>query len=168
MRGVEELEPLAGVAAGWTLRGTGLLLLLALSAGSLAAQRAAAPDDFLGLTQCEAGRAVTRVRADVQDSLLRAQLDAHEAVHRRQAEQFATCEAFVATLVSARSIIEVELPAYCAQWRVAVRQGVDSIAARRDFAWRIAAQSGAMENRLQIVQRFERQCPLSETTPPGQ
>jgi hypothetical protein len=147
-------------AAGAKGRRVGLLLLLGLPAGSLAAQRAAMADDFLGLTQCEAGRAVTRVRTDVRDSLLRAQLEAHEAVHRRQAEQFATCEAFVATLTSARSIIEVELPAYCAQWRVAVRQGVDSVAARRDFAWRIAAQSGAMENRLQIVQRFERECPL--------
>jgi hypothetical protein len=144
-----------------------LLLLLGLPAGSLPAQRAAVPNDFLGLTQCEAGRAVTRVRADVRDSLLRAQLEAHEAVHRRQAEQFASCEAFVATLTSARSIIEIELPAYCAQWQVAVRQGVDSVAARRDFAWRISAQSGAMENRLQIVQRFERECPLSEVNPPG-
>ena len=160
--------PLARVAAGGKRRlAVLLLLLLGLPAGSLAAQRAAVADDFLGLTQCEAGRAVTEVRTDVRDSLLRAQLEAHEAVHRRQAEQFATCEAFVATLTSARSIIEVELPAYCAQWRVAVRQGVDSVAARRDFAWRIAAQSGAMENRLQIVQRFERECPLSEVNPPG-
>jgi hypothetical protein len=153
------------VAAGGKGRLALLLLLLAFAAGPLAAQRAAAADDFLGLTQCEAGRAVTRVRTDVRDSLLRAQLEAHEAVHRGQAERFATCEAFVATLTSARSIIQVELPAYCAQWRVAVRQGVDSIAARRDFAWRIAAQSGAMENRLQIVQRFERECPLSEASP---
>jgi len=159
--------PSARVAAGGKRHLAVLLLLLGLPAGSLTAQRAAVADDFLGLTQCEAGRAVTRVRTDVRDSLLRAQLEAHEAVHRRQAEQFATCDAFVAILTSARSIIEVELPAYCAQWRVAVRQGVDSVAARRDFAWRIAAQSGAMENRLQIVQRFERECPLSEVNPPG-
>ena len=60
-------------------------------------------------------------------------------------------------------IIDVELPAYCAQWRVAVGQGVDPIETRREFAWRIAAQSGAMENRLQVVQRFERECDLVTT-----
>ena len=47
------------------------------------AQRAAAADDFPGLTWCDGGQAVSRIRADVQDSLLRAQLEAHEAVHRR-------------------------------------------------------------------------------------
>jgi len=123
------------------------------------AQRAAVPDDFLGLTHCEAGRAVTRFRADVRDSLLREQLEAHEAVHRRQSERFASCETFMATLRTARSIIAVELPAYCAQWRVAISQGADSAATRRDFAWRIAAQSGAMENRLDIVRRLEHECP---------
>ena len=41
--------------------------------------------------------------------------------------------------------IEVELPAYCAQWRVAVAQGADPAETRRDYAWRIAAQSGAMK-----------------------
>ena len=124
------------------------------------AQRAAVADDFPGITRCESGRAITRIRADVQDSLLRAQLEAHEAVHRAQAEAFTTCEAFVAGLTSARRIIDVELPAYCAQWRVAVEQGADPVETRREFAWRIAAQSGAMENRLQVVQRFERECDL--------
>jgi hypothetical protein len=123
------------------------------------AQRAAVPDDFLGLTRCEAGRAVTRMRPDIRDTLLQAQLEAHEAVHRVQAEWFATCEAFTASLATARQIIEVELPAYCAQWRIAVIQGVDTMDLRRDFAWRIAAQSGAMENRLQVLQRFQRECP---------
>lgn len=122
------------------------------------AQRAAVPDDFPGITHCEGGRAISRIRADVQDSLLRAQLEAHEGVHRAQAEAFGSCEAFVAELTSARQIIDVELPAYCAQWRVAVGQGADPIETRREFAWRIAAQSGAMENRLQVVQRFEREC----------
>jgi hypothetical protein len=122
-------------------------------------------DDFLGLTRCEAGRAVTHFRPDVRDSLLREQLEAHEAIHRRQSERFASCEAFMATLRTARSIIAVELPAYCAQWRVAIRQGADSAATRRDFAWRIAAQSGAMENRLDIVRQLEHECP---PTPGGQ
>jgi hypothetical protein len=124
------------------------------------AQRAAVPDDFPGITWCEGGRAVSRIRADVRDSLLRAQLEAHEAVHRLQAEAFPTCEAFLRGLTSARRIIDVELPAYCAQWRVAVSQGADPVETRREFAWRIAAQSGAMENRLQVIQRFERECNL--------
>ena len=151
---------------GRLLRVSLALGLAAVWASPASAQRAAEPDDFLGLTRCEAGRAVTRLRPDVQDSLLREQLEAHEAVHRRQSEQFASCEAFMKTLRTARSIIAVELPAYCAQWRVAVRQGADSAATRRDFAWRIAAQSGAMENRLDIVRRLERECPA--TPPPGQ
>ncbi len=124
------------------------------------AQRAAVPDDFPGITWCEGGRAISRIRADVRDSLLLAQLEAHEAVHRAQAEAFPTCEAFLQGLTSARRIIDVELPAYCAQWRVAVEQGATPAETRREFAWRIAAQSGAMENRLQVVQRFERECDL--------
>ena len=124
------------------------------------AQRDAVPDDFPGITWCEGGRAISRIRADVRDSLLRAQLEAHEAVHRAQAEAFPTCEAFVQGLTSARRIIDVELPAYCAQWRVAVGQGAPLAETRREFAWRIAAQSGAMENRLQVVQRFEHECEL--------
>ncbi len=123
-------------------------------------QRAAVPDDFPGITWCEGGRAISRIRADVRDSLLRAQLEAHEAVHRVQAEAFPTCEAFLRGLTSARRIIDVELPAYCAQWRVAVDQGAPPAETRREFAWRIAAQSGAMENRLQVVQRFEQECEL--------
>ena len=57
-----------------------------------------------------------------------------------------------------RRIIDLELPAYCAQWRLAVARGADSAATRRDYGWRIAAQSGAMENRLSVIQRFEREC----------
>jgi hypothetical protein len=112
---------------------------------------------------------VTRLRADVRDSLLREQLEAHEAVHRAQAEAFGTCEAFLASLTSARRIIDAELPAYCAQWRVAVGHGSEAAETRRNFAWRIAAQSGAMENRLEIVRRFERECepmPSHRSPPP--
>jgi hypothetical protein len=126
----------------------------------LAAQRPATADDFLGVTRCEAGRAVSAVRADVRDSMTVAQLEAHEAIHRAQAARFPTCEAFLASVRTAREVIDVELPAYCAQWRVAVAQGSDSVATRREYAWRIAAQSGAMENRLDVLQRFVRECPL--------
>ncbi len=132
----------------------------ALWPAALRAQRPATADDFLGLTRCEAGSAITRMRQDVRDSLLLAQLEAHEAVHRAQASAYPTCEAFVAEVRSARRLIDVELPAYCAQWRVAVQQGSDSIETRRDFAWRIAAQSGAMENRLEIQRRFRDECPI--------
>lgn len=135
-------------------------LLCALVAAPAAAQRPATPEDFLGITSCEAGRPVTRFRSDVTDSLLLEQLHAHEEVHRRQAAAFASCEGFLASLVTARMIIDVELPAYCAQWRVAVGQGASPDSTRREFAWRISAQSGAMENRLQIAQRMEHECPL--------
>jgi hypothetical protein len=143
-----------------------IVLALSLPLDPATAQRAARADDYLGLTRCEAGRAVTLLRDDVRDSLLRAQLEAHEAVHRAQAAGFGTCEAFLASLTSARRIIEVELPAYCAQWRVAVEQGADPASTRREYAWRIAAQSGAMENRLAVVQRFERECPAVAGRPP--
>ncbi|HKT58825.1 MAG TPA: hypothetical protein VJQ46_02175 [Gemmatimonadales bacterium] len=137
-----------------------MVIALAALARPIEAQRPAVLDDFPGITRCEGGQAVSSIRADVRDSLLRAQLEAHEAVHRAQAAAFPTCEAFMAGLTTARRIIDVELPAYCAQWRVAVAQGAEPVETRREFAWRIAAQSGAMENRLQIVQRFERECEL--------
>ncbi|MEO7986155.1 MAG: hypothetical protein ABI766_06445 [Gemmatimonadales bacterium] len=137
------------------------LLLLSLMVWPLGAQaqRPATSDDFLSLTRCDAGRTVTVTRADVRDSLLLVQLEGHEAVHRRQAAAFPTCEAFISSLRSARAIIDAELPAYCAQWRLAVGQGADGAETRREFAWRIAAQSGAMENRLDILERFRRECP---------
>jgi hypothetical protein len=92
-------------------------------------------------------------------------LEAHESVHRAQASAFPTCEAFVATIRSARRVIDVEIPAYCAQWRVALSQGADSAATRREYAWRIAAQSGAMENRLDVLLRFERECAAVPPSP---
>ncbi len=134
-------------------------LLLVLLSTPLAAQRAAESGDFLGLTRCEGGVPVSVLRPDVAGSTLAPEIEAHEAVHRAQAAEFRSCEAFVATLTSARRVIEVELPAYCAQWQVAVTHGADSAATRREYAWRIAAQSGAMENRLDILWRFERECP---------
>jgi hypothetical protein len=139
------------------------ILLLALAIQVLAplrvaAQREARPEDFLGLTSCEAGAAVTTLRPDVRDSLLVAEIEAHEAVHREQAAEHGSCDGFLATLTSARRIIDAELPAYCAQWKMVVRRGADSVTTRREFAWRIAAQSGAMENRLHIAQRFEQEC----------
>lgn len=138
-------------------------LLLAIASALLfppaaAAQRDATPDDFLGVTRCEGGAAVTRLRTDVRDPVLQAEIEAHEAVHREQAAAHGSCEGFLATLTSARRIIDAELPAYCAQWKIAAASGADSAITRREFAWRIAAQSGAMENRLQITQRLEQEC----------
>ena len=146
------------MSSSGSFRKAALPLVLLLPAQPSAAQRAATPDDFPGLTRCEAGRAVSRLREDMRDSLMQLQLHAHEAVHRAQAEAFGSCEAFLASLASARRIIDVELPAYCAQWRVAVGQGADPAETRREYAWRIAAQSGAMENRLEVLQRFQREC----------
>jgi hypothetical protein len=139
---------------------TALLLLSLVVAGPAGAyaQRAAEVDDFLGITRCADGEAVTELRGDVRDSLLLAEVQAHEEVHRRQAAEFGSCEAFLASVTTARRIIDLELPAYCAQWRLAIARGADSAVTRREYAWRIAAQSGAMENRLSVVQRFEREC----------
>jgi hypothetical protein len=134
------------------------VVLCVLVPAAAAAQRDATPGDFLGLTRCEAGTAVTALRPDVRDSMLIVEVEAHEAVHREQAAAHPSCEAFLASLTSALRIIDAELPAYCAQWRIAVARGADSAETRREYAWRIAAQSGAMENRLQITQRFEAEC----------
>ena len=134
------------------------IALYLLLPGAAAAQRDATANDFLGVTRCEAGKAVTDLRPDVRDSMLVAEIEAHESVHRAQAAAHQSCDAFLAKLTSARRIIDAELPAYCAQWKVAVARGADSAITRREFAWRIAAQSGAMENRLQIAQRFEEEC----------
>jgi hypothetical protein len=135
------------------------LLTLALGLPSaLSAQRPAVAADFLGVTRCDGDTAVSRIRPDLTDSALVAQVEAHERVHRMQASGYPSCQAFLATLRSARRIIEVELPAYCAQWHVAVGQGADPADTRREYAWRLAAQSGAMENRLDILARLEREC----------
>jgi hypothetical protein len=141
------------------VRHPSLILLVLLCLGApVHAQRDARAEDFLGITRCESGAVVTVVRADVRDSLLLAEIQAHEAVHRRQAAAFPSCDAFLESITTARGIIDVELPAYCAQWRLAVAHGADSALTRREYAWRIAAQSGAMENRLSVAQRFEREC----------
>ena len=129
-----------------------------LVVGPALAQRAARADDFLGVTRCDGGPAVPARRAALRRSARRAARAAHEEVHRRQAEAYGGCEKFLASLTTARRIIESELPAYCAQWKVAVAHGADSSATRLDYAWRIAAQSGAMENRLDIARRFRDEC----------
>ena len=145
--------------------GSALRRLVALTVGAVTlattparAQRSARVEDFLGVTRCDSGQAVTEIREDVRRSDLRAEVEAHEAVHRQQAAAYGGCEAFLASLTTARRIIESELPAYCAQWKVAVALGADSAATRLDYAWRISAQSGAMENRLDIVRRFREEC----------
>ena len=141
------------------LRAAAVLVLVVVGVpATLRAQRDARVDDFLGVTRCESGKAVSVIRPDVSDSMLLREIHAHEEVHRRQAAGFPSCEAFLASITTARRIIDVELPAYCAQWRVAVAHGADSALTRREYAWRIAAQSGAMENRLGVVQRFEHEC----------
>ncbi len=137
-----------------------LTLLPLLAPIALAAQRPARVEDFLGVTLCERSVAVTRLRADIaRNAELAAEVEAHEAVHRRQAAAFPTCEAWVGSLTSARHIIDAEIPAYCAQLRVAAAAGADPTVNAREYAWRIAAQSGAMENRLDVLAMFRRDCP---------
>jgi hypothetical protein len=84
---------------------------------------------------------------------------AHEAVHRQQAAGFPSCEAWQASLVSAKRVIEMEIPAYCAQYRIVVAHGADPDSLRLEYALRIAAQAGAIENRLDVRGMFREQCP---------
>ena len=114
------------------------------------------PAGYLGYTFCRAGLAETWLRADLVGTPQAAEVLAHEAVHRRQAE--ADCDAFFAGLRSARRVIEVEIPAYCEELVVAVAHGGDREDLLRDYALRISAQSGAMENRLDVLTRLRAAC----------
>jgi hypothetical protein len=113
----------------------------------------------MGYTTCRGGIPVTTLREDVLGSQREQEVRAHEEVHHRQAAAFRTCEAFLASLATARKVIEAEIPAYCAQYRVALARGAEPEDERRDYVLRISAQAGAMENRLDVLQMFERACP---------
>jgi hypothetical protein len=139
------------------------LLALALAAPVQAQTAApirgpAIPNGFLGYTFCRAGLPETWIRADVVGTPQAEEVLAHEAVHRRQAEEAPSCEAFFASLVSARRVVEVEIPAYCAQWRVVQRRGAEREATFREYALRISAQAGATENRLDVLAMLKEQC----------
>src|SRR6266508_647665 len=116
------------------------------------------PRGYLGYTFCRDGLAETWLRADVVGTLQAAEVLAHEAVHRRQAAEATSCEAFFAGLTSARRVIEVEIRAYCEELSVATARGADRGAMRRDYALRISAPSGAMENRLDVLTRLREAC----------
>ena len=83
---------------------------------------------------------------------------APSTIETSQASQAPSCEAFYSTLRSARRVIEVEIPAYCAELKVAVAHGEDRGALLRDYALRISAQSGAMENRLDVLTVLRQRC----------
>jgi hypothetical protein len=55
-------------------------------------------------------------------------------------------------------VVEVEIPAYCAQWRVVQRRGAEREATFREYALRISAQAGATENRLDVLAMLKEQC----------
>lgn len=116
------------------------------------------PAGYLGYTFCRNGLAETWLRADLVGTERAAEVLAHEAVHRRQAGEARTCEAFFSTLTTARRVIEVEIPAYCAELDVAVAHGEDRDAMLREYALRISAQSGAMENRLDVLTALRKGC----------
>ena len=116
------------------------------------------PAGYLGYTFCRNGLAETWLRADLVGTDRAAEVLAHEAVHRSQAAQATSCEAFFSTLTTARRVIDVEIPAYCAELKVAVGHGADRDAMLRDYALRISAQSGAMENRLDVLTVLRQRC----------
>jgi hypothetical protein len=117
------------------------------------------PRGYLGYTFCRDGVAETWLRADLVGTPQAEDVLAHEAVHRQQAAAAPSCEAFFDGLTSARHVIEVEMPAYCAELAVAVRRGADRATTLEDYALRISAQAGAMENRLDVLTRLRQACP---------
>jgi len=128
---------------------------------ALAAQGAGLPSPphgFVGYTFCHNGLAESWVRADIVGTAQSEEVLVHEQVHREQAAQFPSCEAWAESLASARKVIEMEIPAYCAQWRVVVARGADADSLRREYSLRISAQSGAMENRLDVLEMLRRDC----------
>ncbi len=134
---------------------------LLLAPCALAAQGAALPSppqSFLGYTFCRNGLAESWVRADIIGTPQAEEVVAHEQVHREQAAQFSSCDAWAASLTTARKVIEMEIPAYCAQWRLVVARGVDADSLRWEYSLRISAQAGAMENRLDVLEMFRRDC----------
>lgn len=134
------------------------LWLLPLAALPLVSRRdPPIPNGYLGYTFCRHGLPETWLRADLVGTPQAEEVLAHEAVHRQQAAA-AGCEAFFAGLTTARRVIEVEIPAYCAELAVATARGADRASTLRDYALRIAAQSGAMENRLDVLITLQRAC----------
>lgn len=160
-----------GLAPGerWMIRVTVLLTTVVLAPGALHAQAARAdasaappiavvPHGFLGYTFCRNGLAESWVRADIVGTPQAEEVLAHEGVHREQAAAYPDCEAWQASLVSAKRVIEMEIPAYCAQFRIVVARGVDPDSLRLEYAIRIAAQAGAIENRLDVRGMFRERC----------
>ena len=154
-----------------------LAALLVTIPGALLAQAARAdahpappvpvvPHGFLGYTFCRNGLAESWVRADIVGTPQAEEVLAHERVHREQAAAFDTCEAWQASLVSAKKVIEMEIPAYCAQYRVVVARGAAPDSLRLEYAIRIAAQAGAIENRLDVRGMFKQQCEETGAAPP--
>ena len=138
-----------------------LLWLFPLVAAPLVLRREPPiPPSYLGYTFCRNGLAETWLRADLVGTPQAAEVLAHEAVHRRQAGAAVSCEAFFGSLTTARRVVEVEIPAYCEELTVAVAvaRGAERDAMLRDYALRIAAQSGAMENRLDVLAMLRRGC----------
>jgi hypothetical protein len=151
------------------IRVTALLVVLVLAPGMLHAQAARAdaspvppipvvPHGFLGYTFCRNGLAESWVRADVVGTPQAEEVLAHEGVHREQAAAYPDCEAWQASLVSAKRVIEMEIPAYCAQYRIVLARGADPDSLRLEYAIRIAAQAGAIENRLDVRGMFRERC----------
>ncbi|MEP7177283.1 MAG: hypothetical protein ABI860_12105 [Gemmatimonadales bacterium] len=130
------------------------LLLLPLLGGGVPP----IPAGYLGYTFCRNGIPETWLRADLVGTAQVAEVLAHEAVHRRQAAEAVSCEAFFGSLTSARRVIEMEIPAYCEELDVAVARGAERGAMLRDYALRISAQSGAMENRLDVLTMLRARC----------
>jgi len=173
------------VRSWMVIAGLGLSATASAQTTAPAGAPVAIPNGFLGYTFCRNGLPETWIRADIVGTPEAEEVLAHEAVHRAQAMAAPSCEAFIAGLKSARRVIETEIPAYCAQWAVVrdragnapgprVPAGAESGSGTkeagrrsstlrdstlREYALRISAQSGAMENRLDVFERLRAACP---------
>lgn len=142
-------------------RGLVVCALLALTcAGQSCAQNLVSSDTFAtansvladayGVTICYRGTAYSFERADLGYAELNI-VRAHEAVHRKQATRYATCDAFYAVYRTPAGMLALEAEAYMTDICVAEAYGADPIEQRRDYAERLSRYFGGGEvNALEI------------------
>lgn len=136
-----------------------LALVVLIPRAELAAQQQPwMPEGQYAVTFCRDGKAESWILASAAAGVHREALLAHEAVHRRQAERYTTCEEFYATITSPDRLIEVELPAYCAQLRIELRQGADSVSTAAEMALRLAVEVRQKHRARELQSRLLKDC----------
>lgn len=134
--------------------------MLAAVTRPLVAQQPWMPEGQYAVTFCRNGRAESWILASAASSVHREALLAHEAVHREQAAQFPTCEAFYASITTPERLIDVEIPAYCAQLGIEVAHGAALAATAREMMRRLAALAQQPSRARELEARLVKACPL--------